>query len=393
MHIPVKFGLVGASGDIEWTAANGAEITGDVIHLRQPKHEIVFEGVAERPVASLLRGFSAPVTVYPEPDDADLAFLARNDSDEYGRWQALSALVVRQMKQAAAKQADAHADVFDDATCEIFTGIAADEDYEHAFRALCLTLPSENDIAREIGNDIDPDAIHAAHMAASRQLGRVAEGVFARLFHGLAPTGSYSPDAASAGKRSLRNIALAYLCHADRTSDLAAKAFADADNMTDRAHALTLMAHLQPRADATLDALKAFQAEFRNEPIVMDKWFMIQATAPDAKTLDTVKALTNQPGFSWDNPNRIRSLIGAFSAGNPTGFNRADGEGYQFLCQAIARIDGHNPQVAARLLTAMRSWKNLEQARREQARMAMTALASKQHLSRDVRDILDRTLA
>jgi aminopeptidase N len=163
--------------------------------------------------------------------------------------------------------------------------------------------------------------------------------------------------------------------------------------MTDRAHALALLAHLAPLTDETLDALKSFQTEFRNEPIVMDKWFMIQATAPGAKTLDTVKALTGQPGFSWDNPNRVRSLIGAFSTGNPTGFNRTDGEGYEFLCQAIGRLDGSNPQVAARLLTAMRSWKNLEPGRREQARSAMAALAARPHLSRDVRDILDRTLA
>jgi len=394
MHIPVKFGLVSAgTGDLSWTSASGADVTGDVIHLREAKHTIVFEGVAERPVASLLRGFSAPVTIYPEPDDTDLAFLARNDPDEYGRWQALSALVVRQMKQAVSRPAADRGEVFDEATCAIFSDIAADEAYEHAYRALCLTLPGENDIAREIGNDIDPDAIHEVHRAASRQLGKYGERVFARLFHGLEPNGSYSPDAASAGRRSLRNIALAYLCHATGDMAPAAKMFAEADNMTDRAHALGLLTHLAPLTDIALEALKTFQTEFRNEPIVMDKWFMIQATAPGAKTLDTVKSLTGQPGFSWDNPNRVRSLIGAFSTGNPTGFNRTDGEGYQFLCQAIGRLDRANPQVAARLLTAMRSWTNLEPGRREHARTAMATLAARPHLSRDVRDILDRTLA
>ncbi|QKV18607.1 aminopeptidase N [Oricola thermophila] len=394
MHIPVKFGLVSAgSGDMEWTAVSGAEVTGDVIHLREPKHTVVFEGINERPVASLLRGFSAPVTLFPEAEDADLAFLARNDPDEYGRWQALSTLVTRQMKQAAARSADERGEVFDEETCAIFMDIAADDSYEHAYRALCLTMPGENDIAREIGNDIDPDTIHAVHRAASRQLGRFGERIFARLFHGLEPAGSYSPDAASAGRRALRNIALSYLCHGSQDTALAAKAFAQADNMTDRAHALTLLVHLSPRTDETIDALKAFQDEFRNEPIVMDKWFTIQATAPGAETLETVKALTGQTGFSWDNPNRVRALIGAFSAGNPTGFNRPDGEGYQFLCQAIGRLDGANPQVAARLMTAMRSWKNLEPGRREMARKAMEGLSARPRLSRDVRDILDRTLA
>jgi len=394
MHIPVQFGLVAAgSGDMEWASVSGAEVTGDVIHLTQARHEIVFEGIAEKPVASLLRGFSAPVTLYPEPEDSDLSFLARNDPDEYGRWQALSALISRQMKQAAGRPADATGDVFDPGTLEILTDITGDESYEHAYRALCLTLPSENDIAREIGSGIDPEAVHRVHVAASRQLGKAGERVFARLFHGLEANGAYSPDATGAGKRSLRGIALAYLCHADYDIARAAKVYAEADNMTERAHALALMAHLKPLADETLDALKAFQLEFRSEPIVMDKWFMIQATAPGEKTLETVKTLTGNPGFSWDNPNRVRSLIGAFSTGNPTGFNRADGEGYQFLCQAIGRLDGSNPQVAARLLTAMRSWKNLEPGRREKAKSAMQLLSSRQHLSRDVRDILDRTMA
>jgi len=391
MHIPVKFGLVGA-GDMEWDGVSGADVTDDVIHITKPKHEIVFEGIAERPVPSLLRGFSAPVTIYPEPDDGELAFLARNDPDEYGRWQALSALIARQMKQAAFRPEDDSGDVLDLATCDILTQIASDDSYEHAFRAFCLTLPGENDIAREIGSDIDPNAIHRVHTAASRQLGKAGERIFARLFHGLEANGPYSPDAVSAGKRSLRNIALSYLCHAAGDIELAAKVYGDADNMTDRAHALALMVHLKPKADETLDALAAFQQEFRAEPIVMDKWFMIQATAPGAKTLDSVKALTGNPGFAWDNPNRVRALIGAYSTGNPTGFNRADGEGYQFLCQAIGRIDGYNPQVAARLLTAMRSWKNLEAGRRELARGAMATLAERQNLSRDVRDILDRTL-
>jgi len=394
MHIPVQFGLVSAgSGDLQWTSVSGAQVTGDVIHLTKPRHEIVFEGIGERPVPSLLRGFSAPVMLFPEPDDSDLAFLARNDGDEYGRWQALSALIVRQMKQAVARPADDTGKVFDAATLDILVDIAADQDYEHAFRALCLTLPSENDIARETGSGIDPDAIHRVHLAASRQLGKAGERVFARLFHGLEANGPYSPDAQSAGKRSLRGIALAYLTHADHDIGRVAKVFAEADNMTERAQALALMAHLMPMADETLDALKEFQLEFRSEPIVMDKWFMIQATAPGARTLDTVKTLTGNPGFSWDNPNRVRALIGAFSTGNPTGFNRADGEGYQFLCQSIGRLDGSNPQVAARLLTAMRSWKNLEPGRRDKAKSAMQLLASRQHLSSDVRDILDRTLA
>jgi aminopeptidase N len=394
MHIPVKFGLVGSGAtDLVWTKASGAEIADDVIHIRDAKHVIVFEGVDERPVPSLLRGFSAPVTIYPEPDEEDLVFLARNDTDEFARWQAISAMVTRQLKDASKRRAESNEPVFDDITCEILADIAADEQYEPAFRALCLTLPGETDIAREIGTDIDTDAIHTVHRAASRQLGAAAEGVFARLYHKLAPNKPYSPDAEEAGRRSLRNIALSYLCHAGGKVDLAAASFDAADNMTDKAHALAVMAYQAATDERTVAALEAFRNEFRSDPIVMDKWLVIQATVPGADTLETVKTLTAKPVFSWDNPNRVRSLIGAFSTGNPTGFNRADGEGYRFLCDAIAKIDSHNPQVAARLLTAMRSWKNLEPVRRKQAESAMNALSGRKQLSRDVRDILDRTLA
>ena len=394
MHIPVKFGLVGSqAADLEWSRVEGAEITGDVIHLREPRHEIVFEGVGERPVPSLLRGFSAPVTVYPEPDEHELAFLAKNDADEFGRWQAVSSMIARQLKDAAILKYGPDRPILDDTACETLAEIAADDRYEPAFRALCLTLPGENDIAREIGTDIDPDAIHTVHRAASRQLGKYAERIFARLYHGLAPNGEYSPDAEHAGRRSLRNIALSYLCHASGKVDLAATSFDAADNMTDMAHALSVLVHQAPQSEAAVNALALFESEFRNDAIVMDKWLVIQATVPGAETLAAVKQLTGKPVFTWDNPNRVRSLIGAFTSGNPTGFNRADGEGYRFLCEAIGKIDANNPQVAARLLTAMRSWKNLETGRRDHAQSALTALSTRKKLSRDLRDILERTLA
>jgi aminopeptidase N len=305
MHIPVQFGLVSAgSGDLGWTGASGADVTGDVIHLRDAKHTITFDGIEERPVVSLLRGFSAPVTIYPEPDDDALAFLARNDPDEYGRWQALSALVVRQMIQAASRPAEDRGNVFDEATCAIFSEIAGDEDYEHAYRALCLTLPGENDIAREIGNDIDPDAIHAVHRAASRQLGRAAE---ARFRAAVPRAGGERPLLAGCCQRrpavaAQHRARLSVPCERRRFG-ARPRLYAEADNMTDRAHALSLLAHLAPRTDETIEALKAFQAEFRSEPIVMDKWFMIQATAPGAATLDTVKTLTGQPA----SPGTIRT--------------------------------------------------------------------------------------
>jgi len=262
-----------------------------------------------------------------------------------------------------------------------------------AILILCLTLPGEADIAREIGHDIDPDAIHEARRTVGIRLASACERVLMRLYHQLQPRRAYDPGAEGAGRRALRNVALTWLCHAAGSTQMAERMLAGADNMTDRAHALTLLAHLAPGAETTRSALDDFRIAYRNEPIVLDKWFTIQATVPRHDTVETVQALTRAPGFSWDNPNRIRALIGAFATGNPVAFNRPDGKGYELLTGAIGRIDARNPQVAARLMTAMRSWRNLEQERRRRAEAAIAALGDKAHLSRDLKDIIERTLA
>ena len=319
-------------------------------------------------------------------------FLAANDTDPVSRWEALNGLLVEELKSATQTAATGAGIAASGALIDAFAAVAADTSLDDAYRALCLTLPAEADIAREIGRDIDPDAIHAARQGLMAHLAGACERVLVRIYHELQPRRPYAPDAAGAGRRALRNIATTMLCHAAGTVDLAQKALAGADNMTDRAHALTVMAHLDPDAEATVKALEDFRIDFRNEPIVLDKWFLIQATTPRAGTVERVQALTRAPGFSWENPNRVRALVGAFATGNPLAFNRADGKGYELLTQAIGKIDPVNPQVAARLMTAMRSWHNLEPVRRQKARAAIERLAGGDHLSRDLRDIVDRTL-
>ncbi|WP_306118108.1 MULTISPECIES: aminopeptidase N [unclassified Roseitalea] len=397
MHIPVRFALIGEDGaHVPYTAVSGGRVSEDgnerVLHVTRPSHRIVFDGVGERPVLSMLRGFSAPVTAVPQSPFADRTFLARRDSDPFSRWDALNSLLVEELKGATATARAGESVEASDALIETYAAIAGDSALENAYRALCLTLPGEADVAREIGRDIDPDAIHVARRAIVERLAKACERVFARIYHELQPRRDYAPDAQGSGRRALRNVATAMLCHAAGDTAVAEKALAEADNMTDRAHALTVMAHLAPEARTTQDALEDFRIAFRTEPIVLDKWFMMQATTPRPETVERVQALTRAPGFSWENPNRVRALIGAFATGNPVAFNRADGAGYELLTQAIARIDRFNPQVAARLMTAMRSWHNLEPERRKMANAAITALARNSHLSRDLRDIVDRTL-
>ena len=186
---------------------------------------------------------------------------------------------------------------------------------------------------------------------------------------------------------------LDYLSVAEDSSKRAATQFKNADNMTDRAAALGVLVQRFGDSDATNHALQAFEARFGNDPLVMDKWFVVQAMQPGNGALDKVRELMTHKLFSLDNPNRTRALIGAFSSGNQTGFNRADGAGYKFFAETILTIDKKNPQLAARLLTAMRSWRSFEPVRREHARESLATIATETGLSADVRDIVERTLA
>jgi aminopeptidase N len=208
----------------------------------------------------------------------------------------------------------------------------------------------------------------------------------------LSETGAYSPDAASAGRRSLRNAALDLLTAANPTEGeaLAVKQFESASNMTDRLASLSVLTTL-PGA-ARENALAQFEAQYKDEPLVLDKWFTLQAAIPEDDTLERVKRLMGHPAFSINNPNRVRSLIGSFAMLNPVQFNRIDGEGYRFLSALVLRADELNPQLAARLLTAFSTWRMMEETRRSHARQALLSIAQKPSLSRDVADIVNRSL-
>ncbi|WP_420959923.1 aminopeptidase N [Brucella sp. IR073] len=393
MHIPIEFGLIGPDGrEITPASAEGMEVTGNVIHLRQRKEMVRFTGISERPVPSLLRGFSAPVTLTSELPHEDLTFLALHDGDPVGRWQALTELLTGALMVGVKQARGGKAPSVNGEIVALMGSIAADETLDPAFRALCLTLPGESDIAREIGSDIDPDAILASRETLVKAIAQAHAAPFAALYEKLAGTGPFSPDAESAGRRALRNTLLNYLSVAEDDPARAAAQFHAADNMTDRAMALGIVVHHFGESDGARQALAAFEARFGCDPLVMDKWFGIQATRPGAATLDTVQALMNHPLFSLDNPNRTRALIGAFASANQTGFNRADGAAYRFFAETILKIDPQNPQLAARLLTALRSWRSLEPVRREHARAALAEIAGTQKLSTDVRDIVERTL-
>ncbi|MGE0281242.1 MAG: aminopeptidase N [Rhizobiaceae bacterium] len=393
LHIPLSFGLIGRNGhDMSYDGVSGGGVERDVIHLRKRHQTLRFSGVAAEPTLSINRGFSAPVSLVSTRKQSDSIFLARNDSDLVNRWEALNALTTSALVAATNAHRANRKPRFAPELIGLFGEVAVNDNLEMAFRALALAVPSEQDIAREIGENIDPDMIHAARRDLLAAIATANRTQFAATYATLRTDGPFSPDAASAGRRALVNALLEFLSPVPGGEGFAAEHFDRATNMTDRMAALTMLAHCFPDSSQASLALAAFERRFADNALVMDKWFSVQAATPRTTTLERVRALTNHPAFSFGNPNRVRSLIGVFSTANLVGFNRADGAGYRFLAETVAAIDKDNSRLAARLATALRAWRSLEPGRRAKAREALSSLASIRDLSVDVRDIVERTL-
>jgi aminopeptidase N len=390
--IPVALGLVALDGAPMQPRCNRVNADG-VFVLDRAADSITFHDVPSRPVPSLFRGFSAPVKLSLDLSDDELLALMRHDSDPFNRWQSAQTVAMRFLVRGATSTASEARAV---AKLAHALGAFLDRDAiaDPAFAALVLTLPSEAEIAQEIGTEVDPSAVFAAREAARATIGRELAPKLDALLPALKTTGPYSPDAASAGRRSLRQTALHLRAAGDsrRGLDLSEEEYRTADNMTVRLGALSVAASLPPsnRREALFED---FRRRYRDEPLILDKWFSIQATMPEDDTLERVKALTGDPAFSMSNPNRVRALIGAFAMANATQFHRPDGAGYDFVADAVLELDGSNPQVAARLLTAFGTWKTMEAGRRAKAEGALRRIAAAPSLSPDVSDIVQRSLA
>jgi aminopeptidase N len=393
LHIPLSTALILDNGQIaEPSKVEGGEYRDGVLHLTERSQTFTFSGIASRPVLSINRSFSAPINLHLEQSTDDMVQIARHDTDMFSRWQALATIAMPNLIKATQAILNGTEPQFDEAFTAALIDTAGDDSLEPAFRAQTLGLPSEADVAREIGRNNDPDAIHTARNAAMAAISRAGIETFKSLFTALEDKGPYSPDAESAGRRSLRNIAMGYLSFAEPTPERAFAAFSAATNMTDLAHALSVLTQRFPDTTEAAQALATFESRFADNALVLDKWLSIQAAMPGEGALGRIQSLTSSKHFIATNPNRVRSLIGTFAFGNPTGFNRADGEAYRFLAEQIVSIDKRNPQLAARILTSMRSWRSLEPVRADHARAALTTIERTPALSTDVRDIVERVL-
>ena len=380
----------GGPGDLGDAAAAPTE---RLIVLSAARQTLTFVGIDAAPVPSLLRGFSAPVVLDDGLDDGALLTLLRHDSDAFNRWEAGQRLMLRQIVAAVR---DGGAAQLDDPFIDAARALLEDVRLDPAFQELVLTLPSAPYIAEQL-EVVDPQRIHAVRESMRLQLAQSLRASWEAAFERNQPAGGYSPTAGPAGQRALANLALTMLCldAAERGDPLwpgrAYQRFKDAAHMSDRIGALAALVHSHaPLAD---EALARFHALFRDEALVIDKWFTLQATAPerDGRVFARAQALMQHPDFTLANPNRARSLIAALCS-NASAFHRADAAGYAFWADRVLELDGLNPQLAARLARVLDRWTQLAEPYRQAARDALARVAAKPTLSNDVREIVSRAL-
>ncbi len=393
LHIPLRLGLIGGNGvDIDLVLDTGERLVDGVVHLTKRSETFRFVDVPSRPVPSLLRGFSAPVNLTAAISDKDLEFLMASDSDLFNRWQAANTYATRTLIQIVDALKVGKRSQRGPSYAKALGATVADDSLEPAYRAELLKLPTLADIAREIGHDVDPSLIHRAHRQLSRLVARTLQAELKSIYKATTSNAPFAADASSAGRRALRNAVLTLMVARGERSDiaLAARHFEQARNMTDEAHALFLLAGTSGAAREK--ALNRFFERWKHDHLVIDTWFAAQAVSPIATTIGKVADLVTHPLFSMTTPNKVRALIGNFATLNPVQFNRPDGAGYAFVTKQVLAIDKFNPQVAARILGAFRSWRALEAGRRRQARKALNRVAGTSGLSRDVYEIVTRMI-
>ncbi|MBT9554075.1 MAG: aminopeptidase N [Hydrogenophaga sp.] len=399
--IPVAIGLLDAGGTelpLQLAHWNQAESGTRTFVLTQESESFTFVNLDAEPVPSILRGFSAPVVLDAEYTDTQLLGLLAHDTDAFNRWEAGQRLALRLALAAIRADGPVAHEPLNAAYLNAMRDVLRHPTLDAAFKELVLTLPSETYIAEQL-DVVDPQRIHAVRETMREQLAEALQADWAWAFDAHQDNGAYRPDPVSTGRRALAGLALTMLCLAARDSGdvvwpgKAYQRFKDAGNMTDRFNALSaLVVSGQPLAQ---DALVRFHAMFKGEALVIDKWFALQAGAPDrgGNLLPAVRHLMTHPDFNLKNPNRARSVVFSYCSANPGAFHRGDAAGYVFWSERVLELDAINPQVAARLARALDRWKKLAEPYRSAAREAIARVAAKTDLSNDVREVVTRALA
>lgn len=393
-HIPFAVGLLDRDGrdlPLQLEGETDAGATSRVLAVREREQQFTFINIPHEPVPSFLRGFSAPVKIDIALSDAERCFLMAHDSDAFNRWDAGQQLAVKIILNLVALQQQGEALTLDPDYVRAVRLVLDDQHADPAFVAHAIALPNETYIA-EFMEVIDPVAIHSACRFIRRELATQLRDVFARLYASHQDHGEYSLEPVAMGRRSLKNACLGYLMELD---DPIARAqcleqFRHGGNMTDRFAALVYLVNtVGVERDV---ALNEFFETWRHDALVLDKWFAIQASSRLSDTLDRVRALIRHPAFNIKNPNKVRSVVGAF-AQNQACFHASSGEGYAWVAERVIELNALNPQIAARLTGAFALWRRYDPARQELMRVQLERIRETPNLSKDVYEIVARSLA
>lgn len=380
MHIPVSVGLIGPNGD---------DLIGtQILHLKDKEQSFTFENIGARPVPSILRNFSAPVKLTTDLSDTDLQFLMVHDSDGFNRWEAGQTFALKTLNRMIDEKASP--DDLLKALEAILDQVVAGKG-DKALLARALSLPDVTIIGQSRAI-VDPDAIYAARQAVQAQLGARCLGKLVEAYHACESNAPYASSPVQMADRAMQAVLLRYIYEGDRERGaiLAKSLYDNATNMTERATALSILSNEE--SSNKNESFNDFYERFRAYPLVIDKWFNLQAAAITPNTLRYLENLSGHPDFNWKNPNRVRSLYGAFAMNNPVVFHAADGSGYAFLKEAIIKLNGINPQIAARLLTPLREWKRYTPGRQTHMKAALEEILAQPKLSPDVFEIVSKSL-
>ena len=383
LHIPVAVGLLVASKP--WAFSDGS--TTRLLELNDQVQRFVIDGVPEKPVLSFLRGFSAPVRVITEHDEASLQTLIAHDEDDFVRWDAMQHFATEVIRGAM------HGQQVPEGFLLAFHGVLASP-VDLAMKSMLLSLPSEEYLTDQFAQSGPVNALklHAAREAVKKVLAGAFEDEWRQLFDSEQRQGAYAARGEQIGQRALRHLALDYLMSTDHPPLGCALALLhSADNVTDRLAALRAICKSDDD-DSRRTALGEFFATWHHEALVVNQWFSLQATRLSTDSVEDVASLVEHEAFDWRNPNKVRALIGAFASANPVGFHRADGAGYRLLADAVVKLQADNPQIAARLcmpLTRFRRYEGAQASMREQ----LERIAAVDNLSRDVFEVVERSLS
>ncbi|WP_270943431.1 aminopeptidase N [Vibrio parahaemolyticus] len=387
LHIPFDIELYDSKGQIIPLIINGESVH-NVLDIKQDKQTFVFENVAEQPVPSLLREFSAPVKLEYDYSDAELIFLMKHATNDFARWDASQMLLAKYIRQNVNNvQTGSEVQLSED-LIDAFRGVLLDENLEPAFIAQVFSLPSINEITGWY-KQIDVDAVDTVLNSITVSLSAALEDELSATYHTLKQA-EYTIDHAAIGKRALRNQCLQFLAHTDKGNTIVKAQYEAANNMTDTIAAMSAAnsAQLECREELMAD----YSDKWKHDGLVMDKWFALQGTNPAEDALEKVKATMNHEAFSLKNPNRTRSLIGSFLAANPVRFHDKSGSGYQFAGEILRQLNDSNPQVASRMIDPLLKFRKYDEARQAMIRAELEKLKAMDNLAKDLFEKVTKAL-